>query len=191
MKLDVSRPGKPTDNALIEAFNSRLRQECLNEHWLLSLGGAQEKVDAWRKDYNQKRPHSSLGNVSPEEFARRRAPCGLGPASASGVRRGQGFGTLKTLTPSGPKMGRGTLSAGTLTKLVPFFGEPRISSALAIWRQFHVIKMSTHAPQQWRGAASSTPYPLHTKNYRPLTTGSITVSVVAAEDVAGDEGDLR
>lgn len=68
--LDFIRPGKPTDNAFIESFNSRFRQECLNEHWFLSLADAQEKVESWRRDYNGNRPHSSLGNKTPEEFAR-------------------------------------------------------------------------------------------------------------------------
>lgn len=79
VKLDFSRPARPTDNALIEAFNSRFRQECLNEHWFLSLEDAQEKVDGWREDYNRQRPHSALGNVPPAEFAERREP----PASAA------------------------------------------------------------------------------------------------------------
>jgi putative transposase len=70
VELDFSRPGKPTDNALIEAFNGRLREECLNENWFLSLEDAREKVEAWRKEYNRHRPHSSLGNLSPEEFTR-------------------------------------------------------------------------------------------------------------------------
>ena len=65
--LDFSRPGKPTDNAFIEAFNSRLRQECLNEHWFLSLEDATEKIEAWRLHYNAERPHSSLGYRSPME----------------------------------------------------------------------------------------------------------------------------
>jgi len=69
VKLDFSRPGKPTDNAYIESFNARFRLECLNEHWFLSLEDAQEKIESWRQDYNEKRPHSSLGNVPPEEFA--------------------------------------------------------------------------------------------------------------------------
>ncbi|QDT38376.1 hypothetical protein Pan189_27690 [Stratiformator vulcanicus] len=69
MKLDFSRPGKPTDNPFAESFNGRLRAECLNEHWLLSLQDAQEKVDQWRHDYNHIRPHSSLGQVPPAEFA--------------------------------------------------------------------------------------------------------------------------
>ena len=70
VELDFSRPGKPTDNAFIEAFNGRLRQECLNENWFLSLDDAREKVAAWREEYNKRRPHSALGNLSPEEFTR-------------------------------------------------------------------------------------------------------------------------
>ena len=69
VKLDFSRPGKPTDNAIIESFNGRVRQECLNEHWFLSLEDAQQKLSDWRDDYNQRRPHSSLGNVAPATFA--------------------------------------------------------------------------------------------------------------------------
>ena len=56
--LDFSRPGKPTDNAFIESFNGRLRQECLNENWFLSLEDASEKVESWRRHYNGERPHS-------------------------------------------------------------------------------------------------------------------------------------
>ena len=68
VQLDFSRPGKPTDNAMIESFNGRLRQECLNQNWFLSLQDAREKLESWRMDYNQTRPHSSLGNRTPEEF---------------------------------------------------------------------------------------------------------------------------
>ena len=69
VKLDFSRPGKPTDNAFIESFNGKFRQECLNQHWFLSLEDAQEVIDAWREDYNWHRPHSALGDRSPIEFA--------------------------------------------------------------------------------------------------------------------------
>ena len=69
VELDFSRPGKPTDNAFIESFNGRLRQECLNENWFLSLEDAVEKVESWRNHYNGERPHSALGNLSPREFA--------------------------------------------------------------------------------------------------------------------------
>ncbi len=69
VKLDFSRPGKPTDNALIEAFNGRLRDECLNQSWFLSLEDARDKVAAWRKEYNGTRPHGALDNLTPNEFA--------------------------------------------------------------------------------------------------------------------------
>lgn len=68
--MDFSRPGKLTDNALIESFNGSFRDECLNVHWFLSLEDAQEKVEYWRQEYNQQRPHSSLNNQTPEEFVR-------------------------------------------------------------------------------------------------------------------------
>ena len=70
MKLDFSRPGKPTDNAYIESFNARFRLECLNEHWFLSLEDAREKIESWREDYNHHRPHSSLDNLTPVAFAK-------------------------------------------------------------------------------------------------------------------------
>ena len=69
VKLDFSRPGKPTDNAFIESFNGRFRQECLNQHWFLSLEDAELKIKAWGDDYNCHRPHSSLKGQTPEEFA--------------------------------------------------------------------------------------------------------------------------
>jgi len=71
VELDFSRPGKPTDNARVESFNGRLRQECLNAHWFLSLGDAQAKIGAWRTYYNEMRPHSALDCSTPAEFARR------------------------------------------------------------------------------------------------------------------------
>ena len=63
--LDFSRPGKPTDNAFIEAFNGRLRAECLNTHWFLSLADAREKLECWRRDYNEVRPHGAIGEQNP------------------------------------------------------------------------------------------------------------------------------
>ena len=63
--LDFSRPGKPTDNAFIEAFNGRFRAECLNTHWFLTLADAREKLEAWRKYYNEVRPHGAIGNKVP------------------------------------------------------------------------------------------------------------------------------
>jgi len=65
VELDFSRPGKPTDNAFIEAFNGRFRQECLNENWFLSLEDTREKAESWRGYYNRERPHGALGNLAP------------------------------------------------------------------------------------------------------------------------------
>jgi putative transposase len=61
--------GKPTQNAYIESFNGKLRDECLNEHWFRSLRHAQKIIAAWRRDYNEQRPHSSLGYKTPAQFA--------------------------------------------------------------------------------------------------------------------------
>ncbi len=69
--LDFSRPGKPTDNAFIEAFNGRLRAECLNTHWFSSLSDAQEKLERWRRDYNEIRPHGEIGNIPPATLINR------------------------------------------------------------------------------------------------------------------------
>ena len=63
--LDFSRPGKPTDNSYIESFNGKFRGECLNTHWFMGLDDAREKIEAWRKDYNEVRPHSAIGNKVP------------------------------------------------------------------------------------------------------------------------------
>ncbi len=72
--LDFSRPGKPTDNPFIESFNGSFRDECLNLHWFLSLDDARDKIEGWRMDYNQYRPHSSLDGQTPAEFAASCAP---------------------------------------------------------------------------------------------------------------------
>ena len=69
VKLRFIQPGKPTQNAYIESFNGKFRDECLNEHVFVSLYKAQEIIESWRKDYNANRPHSSLGNMSPKEFS--------------------------------------------------------------------------------------------------------------------------
>jgi putative transposase len=73
VKLHFIAPGKPTQNAFIESFNGKFRDECLNENWFLTLQEAREKIEMWRKDYNQVRPHSALGYQTPEEFAARAA----------------------------------------------------------------------------------------------------------------------
>ena len=68
VSLNFSRPGKPTDNALIESFNGSFRDECLNTNWFMSLEDAQRKIEAWRMHYNVSRPHMSLGYRTPQEF---------------------------------------------------------------------------------------------------------------------------
>jgi len=65
--LDFSRPGKPTDNPFIESFNGSFRDECLNVNWFLSIEDAIQKINAFREEYNQFRPHSSLGGLTPNE----------------------------------------------------------------------------------------------------------------------------
>jgi putative transposase len=72
VQLDFIRPGKPVENAFIESFNGRLRDECLNVNQFVSLDDAKAKIEAWRIDYNQRRPHGSLGNLTPNEYARQR-----------------------------------------------------------------------------------------------------------------------
>lgn len=67
--LDFIQPGKPTQNAFIESFNGKFRDECLNEHWFVNLPDARRKIEDWRCKYNTFRPHSSLGDLTPEEFA--------------------------------------------------------------------------------------------------------------------------
>ena len=68
MKIDFSRPGKPTDNAFVESFNGTFRAECLNAHWFGTLGEAKRLIEAWRQEYNESRPHRSLGERTPSEL---------------------------------------------------------------------------------------------------------------------------
>ena len=84
VKLDFTRPGKPTDNGLIESFNGRLRDECLNTHEFVSMDDLRVKLEAWRHDYNHHRPHGSLGHLTPGEFAKIRSgqPAEKRPASS-------------------------------------------------------------------------------------------------------------
>jgi len=71
VRLDFIRPGKPNENAFIESFNGRLREECLNDNQFLTLVEAQTIIEAWRRDYNEERPHGSLNGLTPREFAER------------------------------------------------------------------------------------------------------------------------
>lgn len=69
VKLHFITPGRPMENGYIESFHGKFREECLNQHWFLTLDDARETIEAWRTDYNQVRPHSALGYLTPEEFA--------------------------------------------------------------------------------------------------------------------------
>jgi putative transposase len=71
VRIDFSRRGKPTDNAFIETFNGTLRDECPNLHWFDDLAQASALIEAWRRDYNESRPHMALGNLPPAEYATR------------------------------------------------------------------------------------------------------------------------
>nr|WP_155636845.1 IS3 family transposase [Burkholderia gladioli] len=87
-KIDFSRPGKPTDNCHIETFNGSFRDECLNLHWFETLGEAKAIIEAWRRDYNESRPHSALKDLAPAEFARQLAllPGPTGPETPENSR---------------------------------------------------------------------------------------------------------
>jgi len=67
--LDFIRPGRPVENAFVESFNGRFRDECLDQHWFRSLDEARDEIERWRQDYNDVRPHSSLGDRTPSEYA--------------------------------------------------------------------------------------------------------------------------
>ncbi|MEW5864383.1 MAG: integrase core domain-containing protein, partial [Pseudomonadota bacterium] len=87
--LAFIRPGKPVDNCFIESFNGRFRDECLNEHWFITMAHARSVIEAWRIEYNTERTHSSLGDLTPEEFR---------DAHASEVKR-LGSVSVKTKNP--------------------------------------------------------------------------------------------
>ena len=81
VRLHFIDPGKPVQNCFVESFNDKFRDECLNEHWFTTIWDAREKIEAYRVEYNRERPHSSLGDLTPEEFRRsitaRKDPVGL------------------------------------------------------------------------------------------------------------------
>jgi putative transposase len=69
--LSFIRPGKPNENAYIESFNGKFRDECVNEHWFITMAHARRVIEGWRIEYNTERPHSSLADMTPQEFAER------------------------------------------------------------------------------------------------------------------------
>lgn len=70
VELHFIQPGKPVQNAFVESFNGKFRDECLSANWFTSLSDARQRIEAWRQDYNSVRPHRSLGSQTPEEYAR-------------------------------------------------------------------------------------------------------------------------
>lgn len=88
VKLFFIDPGKPVQNAYIESFNGRFRDECLDLHWFTTIAEARRIIEAWRLDYNEQRPHSSLGYLTPVEFAALRAVSGTQAHAALRLRHG-------------------------------------------------------------------------------------------------------
>ena len=82
VQLDFIRPGRPVENSYIESFNGRLRDECLNVEVFLNLADAQSKIERWKRDYNQQRPHSALADRTPDEFARETMQLSFGLSAA-------------------------------------------------------------------------------------------------------------
>ena len=89
VRLRFIQPGKPIQNAFVESFIGRFRDECLNQHWFGSLDEAARVIEAWRQHYNRERPHSAIGYEPPARFARRRrAPDPRRSAPLAGARSG-------------------------------------------------------------------------------------------------------
>ena len=82
VQLDFTRPGKPTDNSYIESFNGKRRDECLNVTQFETLAHAQAVIETWRRDYNEQRPHGSLGHLTPREYAAQRQEPRIAEAAA-------------------------------------------------------------------------------------------------------------
>jgi putative transposase len=97
VQLDFSRPATPTDNAFIESFNASVRKELLNASWFTTMAEARARMVAWRKEYNEDRPHSSLQDRTPKEYAddhRRRAPSVRSQTGRSGIHPGRAIARL-------------------------------------------------------------------------------------------------
>ena len=113
VNLEFIRPGKPTDNGYIESFNGRLRDECLNVDTFFDLSGARERLERWRQDYNQLRPHSALGDRSPTQYVREWEQSSATPLRTAGPAK---------QTPAGAV--HGSDAAGS--KTLQLFGPPQI-----------------------------------------------------------------
>ena len=114
--LDFSRPGKPTDNAFIESFNGKFRSECLNANWFLSFDEARRKCETWRRDYNDIRPHSSLGGKRRASFIRGAATPTSRAADEAGISQptwssvGGKLNSTSACPGAGPVIGGGGFS---------------------------------------------------------------------------------
>jgi putative transposase len=86
IRLHFIDPGKPMQNGFVESFNDKFRDECLNAHYFLGLDDARRRVEAWRREYNERRTHRSVGRIPPAEFARRAAAL-QAPTAPSGLLR--------------------------------------------------------------------------------------------------------
>jgi len=91
IKLAFITPGQPVENAYIESFNGKFRDECLNEHWFTTLDNARKIIEEWRVDYNTERPHSSLEYMTPEEFIKQELSKVSTPMGVEGVPTGVGM----------------------------------------------------------------------------------------------------
>jgi putative transposase len=100
VKLFLIEPGKPNQNAYIESFNGRFRDECLNEHWFTALSHAKVVIEAWRREYNEERPKKSLGGLTPASYAQEtgRESVTLPPDSKPGAT--EDGGTSEWLRPA-------------------------------------------------------------------------------------------
>jgi len=88
--LDFSRPGKPTDNAFVESFNGKVRAECIDQNWFLSLDDARSKCEAYRREYNEERPHSAIGNGVHKDRRATQPPLGLKTGNSASGRSNVG-----------------------------------------------------------------------------------------------------
>ena len=100
VRLEAIRPGRPMENGYIESFNGKMREECLNESWFTDLADARQRIEAWRVDYNTRRPHSALGYQTPAEFAQRAAAL-RSPTAPSAPRLGPHPALLVPESPQG------------------------------------------------------------------------------------------
>ena len=133
--LDFSRPGKPTDNAFIEAFNGRFRAECLNTHWFLTLADARAKLEDWRRYYNEERPHGAIGQRPPitlHQSRWRSQPAIVTKPENSNLRRSKEWSQRKrpeTLASGDPRMGAAQRPKGSLHHWMNFGTQVTISPA--------------------------------------------------------------